>query len=240
MNLLILARHGNTFEDGEVPRYVGARSDLQLTAKGKEQAFCLAEELKFRGLSPESFFAGPLVRQIETATIVARQFGFEDGRVEVEPALAEIDLGPWEGLSKEQIKESWSVELQDWEENFVWPERVFAQSRTSRENSLRDFLARLAQRNAAGEANQEGKTVFIATSNGVLRMIHALFARDVEGQTSADRIKLAKVATGAFCLARMLHQSVAVKSVRAKELDLLEWNIRPSFPLVEGLMKYAG
>ena len=31
---LILARHGNTFEAGETPVWVGAREDLPLTARG--------------------------------------------------------------------------------------------------------------------------------------------------------------------------------------------------------------
>ena len=39
--LLLLARHGNTFDKGDKVVWVGARTDLPLTAKGREQARAL-------------------------------------------------------------------------------------------------------------------------------------------------------------------------------------------------------
>ena len=45
--LLLLARHGNTFEPSDKVVWVGARTDLPLTSMGREQAAALGE-----GLSP--------------------------------------------------------------------------------------------------------------------------------------------------------------------------------------------
>ena len=43
--LLLLARHGNTFNKGDKIVWVGARTDLPLTAKGREQALALGQAL---------------------------------------------------------------------------------------------------------------------------------------------------------------------------------------------------
>ncbi len=212
MCLLILARHGNTFEDGETPRYVGARTDIPLTKKGEEQARALARELKLRGLTPTSFYAGPLKRQSQTAAIVKEEYANKTNRVEIEPALQEIDLGPWEGLTKEEIEKSWSMELAEWEDRFVWPDNIFGHSRQSREDSLRVFFSRIADNFKDKEA------IFLATSNGVLRLVYSLFASDFGELRTSRNLKKVKVATGAFCLARVGPSS---------RCELLQWNIRP-------------
>ena len=49
--LLLLARHGNTFEKGDKVVWVGARTDIPLTAKGRDQAAALAAGLQPVSLS---------------------------------------------------------------------------------------------------------------------------------------------------------------------------------------------
>ena len=41
MTTLIIARHGNTFDKGDIPTRVGARTDLPLVEKGRAQAKAL-------------------------------------------------------------------------------------------------------------------------------------------------------------------------------------------------------
>jgi broad specificity phosphatase PhoE len=41
MTRIVIVRHGNTFEAGETPRRIGARTDLPLTADGQAQADAL-------------------------------------------------------------------------------------------------------------------------------------------------------------------------------------------------------
>jgi broad specificity phosphatase PhoE len=59
---LILARHGNTFEAGETPTWVGCRNDLPLTKTGIEQATILAHYLKNNNLKLVDVYCGPLQR----------------------------------------------------------------------------------------------------------------------------------------------------------------------------------
>ena len=48
MTRLYVVRHGNTFERGEAPRRIGARTDLPLTAAGRAQAEALGRHLRVR------------------------------------------------------------------------------------------------------------------------------------------------------------------------------------------------
>ncbi|MCF0233786.1 MAG: histidine phosphatase family protein, partial [Thermoguttaceae bacterium] len=61
---LIVARHGNTFNKGDVILRVGARTDLPLTATGVEQAKKIGAILAARGLVPTEIYAAPLLRTL--------------------------------------------------------------------------------------------------------------------------------------------------------------------------------
>jgi broad specificity phosphatase PhoE len=68
--LLLLARHGNTFEASEKAVWVGARTDLPLTVKGREQAQALAAALQPVKPRIGRVISGPLKRTREHAVIV--------------------------------------------------------------------------------------------------------------------------------------------------------------------------
>ncbi|MGA9265082.1 MAG: histidine phosphatase family protein, partial [Rhodomicrobium sp.] len=67
--LLLLARHGNTFEPSDKVVWVGARTDLPLTAKGREQAAALGEGLQPMKSVIKRIVSGPLQRTREHAGI---------------------------------------------------------------------------------------------------------------------------------------------------------------------------
>ena len=68
--LLLLARHGNTFNKGDKVVWVGARTDLPLTVKGREQAQALGEALAPFAPRIKRVVAGPLLRTREQAAII--------------------------------------------------------------------------------------------------------------------------------------------------------------------------
>ena len=68
--LLLLARHGNTFNKGDKVVWVGARTDLPLTAKGREQAQALGQALTPFGPRIKRVISGPLLRTREHAGIL--------------------------------------------------------------------------------------------------------------------------------------------------------------------------
>ena len=68
--LLLLARHGNTFNKGDKVVWVGARTDLPLTAKGREQAQALGQALVPFAPQIKRVISGPLLRTREHAAIL--------------------------------------------------------------------------------------------------------------------------------------------------------------------------
>ena len=119
--LLLLARHGNTFETGDKVVWVGARTDLPLTAKGREQAATLGESLRPIKAAIKRIVSGPLKRTRDHADIAACALGFAqpigtDGR------LREIDYGLWEAKTSGEIQALGGAdELNAWDKNGIWP-----------------------------------------------------------------------------------------------------------------------
>ena len=169
---LILMRHGNTFEEGQTPLQVGARTDLALTKFGLFQAEQMAQFLQKNGLVPKAVFAGPLKRQIQSAEKIADTFGL---KLQQESALAEIDYGDWEGLTADQIVSKWPKEYAEWNQEAKWQSHIFSRSAEEHWNALAQWFLKL-------ESGDEGKTIVGVTSNGLLRFF-----------------KNEKVKTGHFC-----------------------------------------
>ncbi len=119
--LLLLARHGNTFEADDKVVWVGARTDLPLTAKGREQAAALGACLQPVAPRIKRIVSGPLKRTQEHASIAARALGSEFG-VAIDERLREIDYGVWEAKSSDEIRAlGGENELKAWNERSAWP-----------------------------------------------------------------------------------------------------------------------
>lgn len=207
MTLLILARHGNTFEAGQEPVWVGARTDLPLTAKGREQAAAVGEALRRAGAIPARTLAGPLERTRETARIALETAGASGARLDIDERLRELDYGDWEGKSSAQIRAAGGGDALDaWEHDAVWP--ASAGWPTSREACLQNLAAILQ---GLGETNTS--PVLIVSSNGLFRLL----AHSIAGTTFAS-----KMATGRLALLRL---------GGADGVRILGWNLTPdAFP----------
>ncbi|MBX3415172.1 MAG: histidine phosphatase family protein [Pirellulales bacterium] len=100
--LLYLLRHGATENNvAQPPRLQGRRSNLGLSAKGREQAEDAARLLAAHPLT--AVYASPLLRALETAQAIAAPHGvavacFED--------LTECDIGQWENRSWVDIEKT--------------------------------------------------------------------------------------------------------------------------------------
>lgn len=99
---LIVARHGNTFEKGDVILRVGARSDLPLTAEGRAQGRRLGAKLAELGLRPSAFYSAPLRRTLETASEIASAQGVNAEPI-VEDFLTELDYGEDDGRPEAEV-----------------------------------------------------------------------------------------------------------------------------------------
>jgi broad specificity phosphatase PhoE len=151
---LTIVRHGNTFEAGEVPRRVGLRTDLPLTAAGLVQAEALGRA--FHGRHFSRCLVSPLLRTRQTAEALLRTAGLA---LAPEPAsfLAEIDHGPDENATDAEIMARIGPDaLKAWDEHAIVPDGWVV-----------DAPARIAAwRELAAKASGD---ILCVTSNGAAR-----------------------------------------------------------------------
>lgn len=119
MSRLIIVRHGNTFEAGEILRRVGARTDLPLTAAGLEQARALGRH--FVDTEFTACHAGALLRTRQTAeTLLAEMHA--PLPVTTADLLTEIDHGPDENRTEAEVEARIGpTALAAWEHDAVAP-----------------------------------------------------------------------------------------------------------------------
>jgi probable phosphoglycerate mutase len=192
--LLLLARHGNTFEKGDKVVWVGARTDLPLTAKGRAQAAALGEGLKPLRPHIGRIVCGPLKRTREHAAIAAERLGFA-AAAEVDERLREIDYGAWEAKSSEEIQAlGGEAELAAWNEKGKWPE---APGWTPSAEVIAANVAQLAGECAATLGSADA--ALLVTSNGILKFFLKLVPGAFEDMAARGALK---VATGRCCALR--------------------------------------
>lgn len=129
--LLIAARHGVTDWNAE-ERFQG-RVDIPLNLLGIQQSRSLKQALssfRFDGI-----YSSPLLRARQTAVIVAGQQA-----VCVDPRLAEIDVGVWQGLTKNQIASRWLSEWSLWRNDPASYTPDGGESFSQLERRLHDFV----------------------------------------------------------------------------------------------------
>ena len=107
MRRIILARHGQP----DFP--VGAHlclghTDLPLSPLGRMQAVLLGAE--FQSLKPKAYFSSPLLRCRRTAETLGQPFVVEED-------LVEQDMGSWDGLDFESIKQRFTALYEAREQN---------------------------------------------------------------------------------------------------------------------------
>lgn len=113
--LFVLVRHGQT-EWNRVERFRG-HADVPLNETGLAQAESTGRRVVAEW-QPGAVFSSPLSRAVDTAAAIARHFSLP---VQVHPGLVDIDYGEWQGLTPEEARQRWSVEVDHW---FHHPERA--------------------------------------------------------------------------------------------------------------------
>ena len=200
---LYIVRHGNTFDPGDTPTRVGARTDLALSKSGHVQAEALARH--FAGIALAGAMAGPLARTRQTAeTILAAQEQPGPPRLEIAEFLREIDYGPDENRPEsEVIARIGETALREWDEAAI-PPPGWQVDPLALITAWHELFRALAGLPHAGPA-------LAVTSNGIARF--ALSAADEVASGTALKLK-----TGAYGRVAILPDG------RARMED---WNLRP-------------
>ena len=104
--MIYLVRHGRTVFN-EQGRHQGGL-DSPLTPLGLSQAARVGGLLGRLIRDPHrwSMVASPLGRTVHTAEIIAAEAGF-GGNFDLDPRLAELRMGEWEGLTDAEIDRQW-------------------------------------------------------------------------------------------------------------------------------------
>lgn len=198
MKRVFIVRHGNTFEANEPTRRIGARSDLDLTATGLDQAHRLGVHLD--GVAPmiERVLCGPLRRTQQTAAAICEHLRLRP-RWQTVSWLKEIDHGPDEGVAEDAVvARIGKAALAAWDREATVPPG-WPIDRDKQIAAWRSFLA-----------SPPAVETLLVTSNGVARF--ALIAAGI----AADRDSLG-LRTGAW-------GELATTNGGTR---LVSWNVRP-------------
>lgn len=154
---LFLVRHGRT-EWNNDRRYAG-RSDIDLTAEGREQAAKLRDRLRSEKF--DGAFSSSLKRAVNTAEIICEPHGLE---IEPCPELSECYYGDAEGLTYPQIKEKYpevAKQIYNGDAALCFPNG----------ECFRDFQDRVATFIDRFEDTRDHKDYLVVVHGGVLRSL---------------------------------------------------------------------
>lgn len=191
---IIIARHGNTFRPGETPTRVGAKTDLPLVED--ERGKCIGKYLKEKHLIPDTIYAAPLLRTMQTADLIVQAMGLQASVFPLTD-FVEIDYGPDENKTEEEVMlrlgngngEAGKKVIEKWNEDATVPNGW---------NVNPQQIIRTWQHFAEQQVLQRGKNgvTLLVTSNGIIRFAPYLTG-DFEKFSQEHDIK---VATGGICI----------------------------------------
>jgi broad specificity phosphatase PhoE len=155
--LIHLLRHGEV-QGAESRRFIG-HLDVPLSALGERQ--CRAQALALGGTPLAAVFSSDLVRARRSAEIIAAPHGLDPVAI---PALREMSMGRWEGLTAEEIRRREPEAFVDWMARvgeFAFPEG----------ESAPDLLARAWPALTSIAARFAGQAVAIVAHGGTNRAL---------------------------------------------------------------------
>ncbi len=223
---LIIARHGNTFRKGEIPRRVGGRTDLALVEE--ERGRNIGKYLKRENIIPDIIYVSPLLRTIQTAIYAMKEVGFTDYPLHITELFREIDYGQDENrteaqvelrlgrlavgekaddYTEEEIRDEGKKIIQLWNSRAIVPDGWLVSPEELMQN-WKNFVRKI-------EKEQLNKTVLIVTSNGIARF-SPVITGDFDKFASKNKLK---ISTGALCIFEKEENEDFWKNIA--------WNLKP-------------
>lgn len=200
MTRLYIVRHGNTFDEGDIARRIGRRTDLPLSNSGRQQARALGSFFAGQNIALDHIASSPLKRAVETAEEI-RSKCLDTRPIQRNAALLEIDYGPDENQPEPAVIERLGKQaLLDWDERAIVPPGWRADPSALIGNWKNIF--------ASAHSDFPNGNILAVTSNGIARF--ALAA----AQTESTNQKLRTGAIGCF-------------EISDEKVSLLFWDRRP-------------
>jgi len=192
---IFLIRHGVT--DWHEQRRVLGQRDVPLNAQGINQAHAAAMALA--GVQLHEVLSSPLLRTMQTAEIIAGQFGIEVAR---DPRLVDFRVGKWEGMAYDEVNAS-----ADYQKFLADPLSTAIPGgedlRQIRERSVSAIEQALAD-TPAGEA------VAVVSHAGIVRVLLAHYLGSAPGNYHRLRVAPGSISVLSFADDRELPRVLAV------------------------------
>lgn len=183
MTRIVICRHGNTFDKGDVITRVGARTDLPLSISGIAQAKALAAHFspKTSGFHFGQAYCSSLLRTYQTADFIL-SLNHDVKDLKQLDFLTEIDYGIDENKPEQDVVSRLGQKAIDlWDEKAV-PPQGWKVDPPAIIQSWSAFL---------DEKKDEGGDILVMTSNGIAR-----FALDAVDEIATDAPR--KLRTAAY------------------------------------------
>lgn len=202
---LLIARHGNIFEDDETVLRIGGKTDMPLSKSGMEQGLALGAHLKELNLVPQKIYTSQLGRTIQMAKQIQKAIG-KKTPMEALEIFNEIDYGHDEGKPEEEVRARLGDDaLKCWDEDCLAPPGWHVDG-TGLRAAWYDFGERVV-------SEHSGQTILMITHTGVARFA-SILTGDSRGLNAREG---ARLSTGAF--GHLVHTDPF--------WECLEWNVAP-------------
>jgi probable phosphoglycerate mutase len=202
---VLIVRHGNTFDKGDVVTRVGKHTNLPLSSSGKKQAKHLGHYLAQHHGDLAAVFTSSLLRTQQTAEIALKAAQL-DLPTQASGDFDEIDYGPDENKPEaEVVARVGAAAIQAWETQGT-PPADWKVNPEGLKQTWRDFFEKVC-------LDYAGKTIMVVTSNGIARFAPYCLKDFDQWQTTHQF----KMRTGALSL--FSHQEGVWQCEH--------WNLRP-------------
>ena len=161
MTELLFVRHG--YSEGNKSRRFSGQKDFPLSEAGHQQALELADYLRSFGI--DAIYSSDLCRAVDTVRPLAEALSLP---VHTTEALREVDVGLWEGVLRDDVERNYS-------KNYSLYLKSPGLVRFDGGESFAEMRARALDAVRKILAENEGKTVVIATHGGVIRALRTLW-----------------------------------------------------------------
>lgn len=158
---LLIARHGNTFDAGEILLRVGRGTDIPLSNSGRLQAMSLGQYLQQHHPEIAVVYTSTLQRTKATAEIALQTMG-SHVTIHSTPLLDEIDYGPDEGKPEtDVVARLGETALAAWDQDNIVPQGWIVNPEHIK-NTWCEFAQEMEQ-------VFPEQTILVVTSNGTAR-----------------------------------------------------------------------
>lgn len=158
----VIVRHGYSIYNKEY-KFTG-QSDIPLDEIGFEQAENTADYI-LKNYKIDRIYSSDLIRAIDTAKPIAKALNLP---IITDPELREINAGCWQDRNIEELKKEYPAEFTKWATDV-------GNARCGDGESSAELNERSKRAFEKIAAENEGKTVLIATHGGVIRAIRCVW-----------------------------------------------------------------